>query len=197
MQVDYNILISYGGVTQKYEKGAVIFHKDTRAYFFYQVLEGSVRIFSANNDGKELVQGMFVAGQSFGEPPLLLNKPYPSTAQAATPCILVKISRDKLLNLLQDCPDVLQGLLYIFAERIYQKSCAAQVWVSQSPEEKILQFLHNTVGPKTASAGMRPVSYTRQQIADFTGLRVETVIRTMLRMSEQKKIKIIDHKIYL
>ena len=40
------------------------------------------------------------------------------------------------------------------------------------------------------------IPYTRQQIADITGLRVETVIRTIKRMKEMEKIKIINHKIY-
>ncbi|WP_369791989.1 helix-turn-helix domain-containing protein [Sediminibacterium sp. C3] len=38
--------------------------------------------------------------------------------------------------------------------------------------------------------------FTRQQLADFTGLRVETVIRTLSKLSERNKVKIIDHKLY-
>ena len=41
------------------------------------------------------------------------------------------------------------------------------------------------------------VPYTRQQIADMTGLRVETVIRTVSRLKEEGKISVIKHKIYL
>ena len=39
------------------------------------------------------------------------------------------------------------------------------------------------------------VPYTRQQIADMSGLRVETVIRTVKKMETDGKVKIIDRKI--
>jgi len=41
------------------------------------------------------------------------------------------------------------------------------------------------------------VPYTRQQIADMTGLRVETVIRTVKKLKEDGKLMIEKHKIYL
>ena len=41
------------------------------------------------------------------------------------------------------------------------------------------------------------VPYTRQQIADMTGLRVETVIRTVKQLHNQGKLEIKEHKIFL
>jgi CRP-like cAMP-binding protein len=41
------------------------------------------------------------------------------------------------------------------------------------------------------------IPYTRQQIADMTGLRVETVIRTVKQLQKEGKLEIIQHKIYL
>jgi CRP-like cAMP-binding protein len=40
------------------------------------------------------------------------------------------------------------------------------------------------------------IPFTRQEIANFTGLRVETVIRALSKMSKCKKVDIINHKIY-
>lgn len=197
MQIGYDILITYGAVIKKYPKGAFIFQEGTHPHFFYQILEGTVRVFASNEEGKELTQGSFEAGQSFGEPPLLVNKPYPSTAQACTPCVIVKLGKEKLLNILRDYSDIMSGFFYNFAERIYKKSCAAQIWVCQTPEEKILKFLHHNVEQETATDAKLLVPLTRQEIADFTGLRVETVIRTLLRMNKEKKIVIKDHKIYI
>ena len=197
MTIDYNILITYGGVTKKYSKGDTIFHEGAHPCFFYQVIEGKIKSFSTNNDGKELLQNFFEPGQSFGEPALLLDKPYPNTAQACGPSVVLKIGREKLLNLLKDYPEILSGLLYTFAERMYQKASAAQVWVCRKPEEKIMQFLQNAACSIHPANAMQMVPYTRQEIADFIGLRVETVIRTMIRLSTEKKIKIVDHKIYI
>jgi CRP/FNR family transcriptional regulator len=40
------------------------------------------------------------------------------------------------------------------------------------------------------------IDLTRQEIANFTGLCVETVIRTLSKMKSQNKVSIIDKKLY-
>jgi len=193
MEIDYNILITYGAVVRRLDKGEFVFHEGATPHFFYQVLEGEVKVFCSNNEGKELIQGIFNAGESFGEPPLLLNKPYPSTAKALQPTVLIKIGKENFLAVMKDYPEISQQLLYTFANRIYNKAIAAQIWVSQTPEEKILHFLQIKRTDKNKPA---LIPYTRQQIADFTGLRVETVIRTLSRMHGEGKVKIINHQLY-
>ena len=41
------------------------------------------------------------------------------------------------------------------------------------------------------------IPYTRQQLADMTGLRVETVIRTIKKLAKEGKLEIQQHKIFL
>ena len=41
------------------------------------------------------------------------------------------------------------------------------------------------------------VTFTRQQLADMTGLRVETVIRVIKKLSENGKLNIDRGKVYL
>jgi len=41
------------------------------------------------------------------------------------------------------------------------------------------------------------VPFTRQQLADMTGLRVETVIRTVKQLQKEGKLEIKEHKIFL
>ncbi len=195
MQIDYNILIAYGGVARKFEKGSVIFWEGGTPNFFYQVVEGEVKVFSSNHDGKDLIQGIFSDGESFGEPPLLLGKSYPSTALASKRCVIIRITKERFLNILEDYPEAVTGLLYKFAERIYRKASSVQIWVNQTPEEKITAFLNKAI-PASNNKERSKVPYTRQEIAGFTGLRVETVIRTLLRMSREGKVTIIGHKLY-
>lgn len=194
MQIDYDILITYGGVARKHKKGTLLFREGDMPYYYYQVVSGEIKLFSTNVEGKELIQGVFKEGQSFGEPPLLLAKAYPTTSQAVTDSVVIKLRKEHFDSILKDYPEFVEKMMYTFAERIYQKATSAQIWVQHTPEEKILQFLEarkiRGVGP------VQIVPYTRQQIADYTGLRVETVIRTLLKMKTKGKIRIIDHKLY-
>ncbi|MFV0304031.1 MAG: Crp/Fnr family transcriptional regulator [Moheibacter sp.] len=192
--IDQNILITYGGVAKRYEKGELIYQEGNIANFFYQVIEGKVRIFCANDEGKELTRYYVLAGQTFGEAPILTNKPYACTAQASASAVVIKIGIEKLLNLLHDFPEIANDLLFNFAQKLYASSCSTQILNGQTPEEKITRFLtHNKKGGENV---IERVPFTRQQIADFTGLRVETVIRALLRMNEQGKVKIINRKVY-
>lgn len=195
MQIDYDILIAYGAIARKFKKGDYLFHEDSMPYYFYQVVSGSIKLFSTNNEGKDLTQGLFTSGHSFGEPPLLLGKPYPSTAQACADSVVLRLRKEHFLSILCDYPELTQKLVYTFAGRIYNKATAAQIWVQQTPEEKITYFLKANKCSEEKEA-MQQVPYTRQQIADFTGLRVETVIRTLMKMKAKRLVKIEDHKLY-
>ena len=195
MQIDNNVLIAYGGVSKKYHKSELIFQEGSIPYFLYQIVEGEVKIFSNSQDGKEFIQGIFRQGETFGEPPVLLGKPYPSTAIAKSNCVVLRISRARLLNLLEDFPSIQQQLLYALAERIYNKSNTMRMWLSRSPEDRI-RMLFDKLKEECEDSGKMVIPYTRQQLADLTGLRVETVIRTLARMSKENKLEIIDHKVY-
>jgi CRP/FNR family transcriptional regulator len=195
MQIDYNILIAYGGVARIVEKGDFIFKEGAMPNFYYQLIEGEVKLFSSNIDAKEIIQGVVLPGQSFGEPPLLIGKCYPFSAKATKATVVVKIGKEKLLHILQDYPELYGSFMQLFAERLYKKANAMQVWVCQTPEEKLLCFLEQLKDEAAQKEPIR-VPYTRQQIADFTGLRVETVIRTLIKMHEDKKVKIVNHKIF-
>lgn len=195
MQIDTAILITYGAVTRKVKKGEIIFSEGNAARFFHQVVEGGVKVFSTNSDGKELIQGLFYAGQSFGEPPLFVEKPYPSTAVALVESVVLRLGKESFFAVLDDYPAIAQGLLAVFAQRIYNKAATAQILTSHTPEEKIASFLKKV---KEAANVERPylIPYTRQQIADFTGLRVETVIRALIKLEKEKKLQILHHKVY-
>ena len=195
MQIDYNILRAYGGVAKKVTKDELIYEEGAIPRFYHQVIEGEVMLFCSNTEGKELTQGTFSTGKSFGEPSLLIEKVYPNTARATTDSVIVKITKSKLFNIFRDYPEMSESLLITFAERIYNNASHARIWVSPNPEEKILRFL-DIYYPKAEHKDREEVSQTRQQIANYTGLRVETVIRTLKKMSGDGKVAIINRKLF-
>ncbi|MFA7274459.1 MAG: Crp/Fnr family transcriptional regulator [Crocinitomicaceae bacterium] len=188
-------MLAYGAINQKVSKNEMIFLEGSEPHYFFQVLEGEVKMISLNQDGKELIQGIFKSGQCFGEPPLFVDKPYPSSAVAIVDSIILKMSKKNLLALLDDKPSIAIKLLEIFALRIYNKALSAQILSNNNPEEKILGFL-NMVKGDMGVENQTKIPYTRQQIADSTGLCVETVIRTLLKLNNEHKVEIKHHKIY-
>lgn len=197
MHIETDLLYTWGAVAKKINKNDFIFYENDPALAFFQILEGTVKMTYTNEDGKELTVGVFEKGQSFGEPPLFINQTYPASAIAQTNCVILKLAKEKFFEMLKDNPSIQTRILEVFASRIYNKIVFSKNIINHKPEYRISYFLDNLKKQKRMSASQQLlVPYTRQEIADFTGLRVETVIRTLSAMNKQKRIQIIDHKIY-
>jgi CRP-like cAMP-binding protein len=194
MQIDLDLLYTWGAIAKEYKKNQVIFSEDDMANFYYQIIDGSVKMFNSNDEGKEFTQGYFSNGQSFGEPPLLIEETYPATAIAFQDSKIVKLSKDKFLKILDDYPSILKDLLLLMCKRIHSKANASKYIINQKPEFRIIAFLNAHKNLKENKKELVP--FTRQEIANFTGLRVETVIRVFSKMSICNKVEIINHKIY-
>ena len=197
MHIDTDLLYTWGAVAKKVQKNTIIFYEDDPPLSFYQILEGTVKMSYTNEDGKDLTIGIFEKGNSFGEPPLFIEQPYPASALAQTDCILLKLSKTNFFAFLQENPDIQSKILKVFAWKIYNKIVFSKNIINQKPEYRIKYFLDNLKKQHnlTPCQKMR-IPYTRQEIADFTGLRVETVIRTISLMNKGNKIEIVDHKLF-
>ncbi|MBL7887223.1 Crp/Fnr family transcriptional regulator [Flavobacterium sp.] len=194
MQIDLDLLYTWGAISKEFKKNDVIISEDEVAHFYYQVVEGCVRMFNSNDDGKEFTQGYFCNGQSFGEPPLFINERYPATAVAFQDSKIIKLSKEKFLKILDEYPSIQKKFLNLMAHRIHSKAKTAKYIINQKPEFRILAFLN--ANKKGNGDHKELVPFTRQEIANFTGLRVETVIRVISKMKANKKIDIVNHKIY-
>jgi CRP-like cAMP-binding protein len=196
MQIDLDLLFTWGAVAKKYHKSEVIFNENEIANFYYQIIDGGVRMFNSNEEGKEFTQGIFCNGDSFGEPPLFIDDVYPSTAIIIQDSTIVKLSKEKFLRILDEYPTIQKSFLTLFARKIHTKANTSKEIINQKPEFRIIAFLNHFKKKSNNCNDKILIPYTRQEIANFTGLRVETVIRVFSKMNECNKVEIINHKIY-
>lgn len=197
MQIDLDLLFTLGAVANKYKKNDIIFNEDEWALFYYQILEGSVRMYNLNEDGKEFIQEIYNKGDSFGEPPLLINEIHPTTAIASNDSVIIKLSKEKLMQILEDYPSLKLSFLELMAQRTFNKTANIKQILSHKSEHRILFFLENYKKQNhLCSSEKSLIPHTRQEIADSTGLRVETVIRTLSVMNKLHEVIIKKHKLY-
>ncbi|MGI9526292.1 MAG: Crp/Fnr family transcriptional regulator, partial [Weeksellaceae bacterium] len=142
----------------------------------------------------EFTQGVFGKGDSFGEPPLLIDETYPSTAVATTSSIIYQLPKDRFLDLLKAYPEYSLALNTKLSKMLYFKATMATEISLYDPEHRILTLLNflKTKDPDT----VQMVELTRQQIANLTALRVETVIRAIKSLEAKGELKIKNRKIY-
>lgn len=196
MQIDLDLLYSWGAVAKKYKKNEIVFDEDEVAYFYYQILDGGVRMYNSNEEGKEFTQGLFSNGDGFGEPPLFIDESYPSKAITTQDSTILKLSKDKFLKILDEYPTIRKDFLILFAKKIHSKSRTSKEIINQKPEFRIIAFLNSYKKKSGNNSEKILIPYTRQEVANHTGLRVETVIRVFSKMNEANKVEIINHKIY-
>jgi CRP-like cAMP-binding protein len=76
------------------------------------------------------------------------------------------------------------------------KSKMAKELSIHPPEHRILTLLNHLKETAKVTTPYE-VNLTRQQISELTGLRVETVIRSIKKLEKLKKLSIKQRKVYL
>jgi CRP/FNR family transcriptional regulator, cyclic AMP receptor protein len=205
--IPQDVLKKYGAKEITLKKDDVIFREGDDALNYFQIGEGSVKMITNSEDGQEFIQGIFKAEDSFGEPPLFSSFPYPSTATALEPTVILKLSKENFLILLKENFEIHLQLDKILCQRLKYKSMILSEISFYDPEHRIMSLLKylkedSTRGTSTMNGMSRSnhtyvVPFTRQQIADMSGLRVETVIRTVKKMESDGKLQLDGRKIKL
>lgn len=191
-----DIALQYGASILSLKKDDVLFHEGDSANFFYQVEEGAVKMVTYSLDGKEFIQGLFYQGDCFGEPPLFCNFPYPGSATTLIDTKVLRIPKDRFFNLLKDHFEIHVQLDRILCERLKYKNMILSEISFYDPEHRIISLLSYLKSKSPSTDQPFQVPLTRQQLADMSGMRVETVIRTIKRMEETGKLQLQDHKIF-
>jgi len=202
--IDTNKLLDYGGKTTFIRKNETLFREGGIANYYYQLINGSVKMITNSKDGQEFIQGIFGADDSFGEPPLFCDFPYPASAVAIEDSKVLRLPKDQFFKLLKENFEIHLKFDQVLCNRLKYKSMILSDISFHDPEHRIMSLLKHLKGNTSTSdhsgglvRGTKPyvVPFTRQQLADMSGLRVETVIRTVKKMEEKGKLEIVGRKI--
>jgi len=178
---------------QKYQ---MLFQEGDAATDYMQVERGTVKMFIVSSEGQEFIQGIFNAGESFGEPALIGKFPYPGSVVAIEPSKVWKLPADYFLQMLKENFELHLKMDQVLCQRLRYKSMVLSEISSHEPEHRILSLLKHFKSKTSTTLNSRIIiPYTRQQLADMTGLRVETVIRAVKKMEKDKKLLLEGHKI--
>lgn len=195
--VELSILQKYGGTEKQYLRDEIVFLKEDKPRFYFQVVSGKVKMSNYNDAGKEFIQGIFTEGNSFGEPPLFGSFDYPANAVVLEEAVIILLRKERFEILLKENPEIHLNFTRVLADRLYYKAKMASGNSNENAEERIrtlIDYLKYSVYKVPQNERME-VDLTRQQIADLTGLRVETVIRSIKKMASNGEIEIANRKV--
>lgn len=189
-------LLSYGATYKMVNKGDLIFMEGAHACFYYQLVEGRVRWVNINEDGREFIQVMIEAGECFGELPLFDELPYAASAVADEECMLIRLHKSNFHQMIKSNFDIHFNFSRLLVSRLRFKFLTLRELAYNNPEQRISTMLNYYKRLKGIEQTPCKLHLTRQQLADMTGLRVETVIRTIRTLHERGRLTIQRGKVF-
>jgi len=175
-----------------FKKGDVIYQPGGHPRAVYFIKSGKVRMVTVNDDGKEFIQGIFKANEYFGEPALLVNKPYLAYTIATQDSEIIVVKGTDFLKMLTEHPDFSMKLIQTLSHRLFYKSMMLEELANEHAEHRIRTLLAYLFKDVEHSQELK---VTRQQLADMSGLRVETVIRIIKKLSDEQELRLVRGKI--
>ena len=198
MSIKEDLLRTFGATEQHYNAGDYIFREAEFSQHYYQIVTGEVKLNNYDNEGKELIQNIIKSKDSFGTFMLFINKSYPINAVANTDCMILQLSKNNFLHLLEQQPTLLMDICTGISERLYHKFVLMRTISCHNASERLKEVMDMM---KQEQENENPFSFeipfTRQQLASLTGLSLETTIRTVKKMEREKILRIKNRKILI
>lgn len=163
--------------------GETVFWEGDNPDWLYIVAEGKVKVVKYASSGKELIVAIFTQGNIFGELAVFDGKPYPASALAQVDSQIVAISRSDLLNFLSTNPMVALKMINLLGARLRDAHDRLRDMAGERVDHRIANALL-MIAEKTGPV----IPFTRQEIADLSGITTETVIRVTSRLKEHSII---------
>lgn len=195
--IDIDLLLAWGAAYKKLSAGEIVFKEGTQCQFYHQLVSGSLRWINIDDEGNEFIQTIIEPGECFGEMPLFDNGPYAATAIADEDSVILRLHKPTFLQLIKDNPEIHFSFSQLMAKRVRFKFLLLKSLALHAPEARISTLIAYLKSEnKNFCPKCNQLKLTRQQIADMTGLRVETVIRAMRHMHEKGELMIEKGKVY-
>jgi CRP/FNR family transcriptional regulator, cyclic AMP receptor protein len=195
--IDIDTLLTWGAVYKKMGTGETIFEEGSACHFYHQLVSGSVRWTNLKEDGGEFIQNMIEPGESFGEFPLFDGSPYAASAITNKESVILRLHISTFQQMMKQHTEIHAEFFKLFTERMRLKFLLSKELSCDGPEHRIstlFSYLKKT--KRNICKDCNQLKLTRQQVADMTGLRVETVIRSIRNMKENGQLMIEKGKVY-
>ena len=188
----FNPSIQLGGIVRSYPRKGQIIREDDSADHVYEVVSGTVCTCKMLRGGRRQIAGFYFAGDIFG----LESTNKQTVAAEATTNAKVRIFKKRTFTeLASSNVEVADRLLGLTARELARKQDHI---LSTTAEERIISFLIDMVQRASSSEeDVIDLPMSRQEMADYLGLTIETVSRTLWDFERSGAIEISGRHILL
>ena len=169
-----------------FERNAEIYGEGEPADYLYKVMSGAVRIYKVLTDGRRQISAFHLPGDVFGIEP---GKQHAWSAEAVGNSSIVLVKRSLVLRAAARDGEVAQALWSLTARELRRAQDHTMLLV-KSAQERVAAFLLE-MSQLMPGASIMELPMSRQDIADYLGLTIETVSRTLTLLEETATIELV------
>lgn len=182
---------------ETYHKKQHLYTQGKRPRFLYYLVNGKVKGYKTNEDGKEYISDLYNSGDFIGYNPLIREINYEDSAMALEDAEVLQIPREDFLKMIYTDMNIASAFIRIMSNNVKEK------------EERLLQIAYGSLRKRIAKAlieiqnkfsGENPqdsISISREDIAHYVGTATESLIRTLSDFKAEKLIEIKGTNIFI
>jgi CRP-like cAMP-binding protein len=171
------------GSQMRFGPNEEIFGEGEPAEYVYKVVKGAVRTYKILSDGRRQIGGFYLPGDIFG---LEIGKEHQFSAEAIKDVTVLVVRRSAIVSLAErDCDAAHE--LWSFTGRELNRVQEHLLLLVKSAQQRVASFLLE-MSARLAATDAIELPMSRQDIADYLGLTIETVSRTMTQLAFEQAI---------
>jgi CRP/FNR family nitrogen fixation transcriptional regulator len=180
------------GACMSFAANAEIYGENEPADYLYKVVSGTVRTYKVLVDGRRQIGAFHLPGDIFG---FETGDEHTFSAEAITGCKIIVIKRSAVMALAARDNDIARQMWELTACELRRVQEHSLVLI-KSAEERVAGFLLEMAdrvpsgGAVEPSGGAVELPMSRQDIADYLGLTIETVSRTLKHLESAAAIEV-------
>lgn len=166
------------GVFRTYKKASVVINEGDVGESIFVLLQGKVKVFATDEDGREITYGTIEAGDYFGEMSLD-GGPRSASVMTLESCTCSVVSRSAVRDHLADEPEFALDLVAQVIRRARSATETARNMALLDVYGRVIAALESHEGPGSAETPVQLSQITHQNIASRVGASREMVSRLL------------------
>jgi CRP/FNR family transcriptional regulator, nitrogen fixation regulation protein len=175
--------ITMMGALMPFARDAEIYGESEPADYLYKVVSGAVRTYKVLNDGRRQISSFYLPGEIFG---LEVGGEHTFSAEAVADSKILVIRRSAVVALAGRDKEIARQLWRMTATEL-QRAHDHIMLLIKTAQERVAGFLLE-MAARNPDASEVDLPMSRQDIADYLGLTIETVSRMVTQLERSGTI---------
>ena len=186
-------------ISREYDKKEFLFFSGAVPTGVYMICSGRVKIYRTSADGKSLITRVAGPGDIIGYRSVLAAEPYGATAETMTKVTASHLPVDAFQSLMAENPQFAYLMLRKVSRELGSAEDRATSIVHDDARTRLMHTLADLAQTKMVANGSekeeREIEILRQELAELTGLTLETTVRTLKSLEKEGIVELLTRSI--